>query len=42
MPASVNYDLSARKVSVLGDGNTKVGEISDTLNAVTLSVGAQF
>jgi len=33
------YDLSARKVSVLDNDNNKVGEISDTLNVGTISVG---
>lgn len=38
---SAKYEMSARKISVLDGASNKVGEISDSLNALTLSVGTQ-
>lgn len=40
--ASVAYNLSVRKVSVLDAGNEKIGEISDLSNAAVLSLGASL
>lgn len=40
--ASVAYDFTSRQVDVLDANNKKLGEISDTLNTVALSVGTMF
>lgn len=40
--AAVGYDLTVRRISVLDEGNEKVGQLEDLANAALLSIGFQL